>query len=87
MSRSNGGADSAGDRWHRVPRGSGISPAYRDGCYEVSSAGEASTWAICHGGKWGVVYECSGEQVLSAWVDETDIPLHVLAAALHGAIQ
>ena len=55
---------------------------YRDGCYLVSDAGECATWAVCDRGRWGVVYECNGDQVLSSWVHEENIPLHVLAAAL-----
>jgi hypothetical protein len=57
---------------------------YANGCYVISEAGEATTWAVCHEGRWGIVYECSGVQILSAWVDALDLPLHVLAAALHG---
>ena len=86
MSRFDGGADSAGGRWHRVPPPDrGVRPPYRDGCHVISSMGEATTWAICQNGRWGIVYECGDRQVLSAWVDEQDLPLHVLAAALHEA--
>jgi hypothetical protein len=57
---------------------------YDDGCYVISEAGEATTWAVHHEGRWGIVYECSGLQILSAWVDAADLPLHVLAEALPG---
>ena len=61
-----------------------VAPVYDNGCYVISEAGEATTWAVFHNGRWGIVYECSGVQILSAWVDERDLPLHVLAEALHG---
>jgi hypothetical protein len=57
-------------------------PVYDPGCYLVSAVGEAATWAIFHAGQWGLVYECDEVQILSAWVRECDIPLHVLAEAL-----
>jgi hypothetical protein len=59
-------------------------PIYAEGCYVVSEAGEAITWAVFHEGRWGIVYECAGEQILSAWVEERVLPLHVLAEALVG---
>jgi hypothetical protein len=62
-------------------------PLYRPGSYIVSEAGEATTWAIFDRGRWGLVYECDGEQILAAWVPEQVFPLHVLAAALPGASQ
>jgi hypothetical protein len=76
----------AGSRWNPLEpeRVTPPSPVYDDGCYVISEAGEAATWAVCHRGRWGIVYECSGQQILSAWVDARDVPLHVLAEALHG---
>jgi hypothetical protein len=71
-------------RWHPVPP-TPPAPVYDNGCYVISEAGEAATWAVHHHGSWGIVYEISGRQVLSAWVDVDDIPLHVLAEALHGS--
>jgi hypothetical protein len=73
-------------RWHSLNAGQAARRPmiYRDGSYPISSAGEATTWAVCHEGAWGVVYECNGEQILSAWVSEREIPLHVLLAALTG---
>ena len=59
-------------------------PIYDDGCYVISEAGEAATWAVHDHGRWGIVYECDGVQILSAWVRAGDLPLHVLAEALHG---
>jgi hypothetical protein len=50
----------------------------------VSEAGEATTWAVFDCGRWGLVYECDGVQVLAGWVTPEDIPLHVLAQALPG---
>jgi hypothetical protein len=67
-------------RWHPVQPTP--APVYNDGCYVICEAGEAATWAVCHQGSWGIVYEISGRQVLSAWVGVEDIPLHVLAEAL-----
>ncbi|WP_028057939.1 hypothetical protein [Candidatus Solirubrobacter pratensis] len=61
-----------------------MAPVYDNGCFVISEAGEATTWAVHHNGRWGIVYECSGVQILSAWVTEQDLPLHVLAEALHG---
>jgi len=58
---------------------------YKQGCYLVSACGEAATWAVFHDGRWGLVYECGGNQILSAWVRERDVPLHVLAQALKEA--
>jgi hypothetical protein len=57
-------------------------PLYTPGSYIVSEAGEATTWAVFDQGRWGLIYECNGIQVLSSWVREQDIPLHVLAEAL-----
>jgi hypothetical protein len=57
-------------------------PVYRPGAYIVSEAGEATTWAVFDQGRWGLVYECNGVQVLSGWLPEKDVPLHVLASAL-----
>jgi hypothetical protein len=71
-------------RWHSVEPPTPSGPVYRDGCYIICEAGEAAAWAICYQGCWGIVYEVSGRQVLSAWVDVEDVPLHVLAEALHG---
>jgi hypothetical protein len=69
--------------WQSTPeRPAPVAPIYTPGCYVVSEAGEATTWAVFHDGRWGLVYECNGEQVLSAWVEEKHIPLHVLAEAL-----
>jgi hypothetical protein len=59
-----------------------VEPIYSEGCYLVSEAGEATTWAVFRQGHWGLIYECSGVQILSAWVRERDIPLHVLAEAM-----
>jgi hypothetical protein len=74
------------DRWH--PREAEPleppSPVYQDGCYVISEAGESTTWALCEDGRWGVIYQCSGAQILAAWVDPQDLPLHVLAQALEG---
>jgi glycine/D-amino acid oxidase-like deaminating enzyme len=58
------------------------SPVYVDGAYVISEAGEATTWAVCDHGRWGVIYQCSGAEILSAWVESDDLPLHVLAEAL-----
>jgi hypothetical protein len=60
-------------------------PVYAEGCYLVSAAGEAATWAVYPEGHWGLIYECDGRQILSAWVRERDVPLHVLAEALPGS--
>ena len=58
-------------------------PAYRDGTYLISGMGDANTWAVCDGGRWGIVYELEDIQILAAWVELDDIPLHVLLAALN----
>ena len=50
-----------------------------------SVLGGCITCAVFHDGRWGVVYECAGEQILSAWVDERDLPLHELVEALNEA--
>jgi hypothetical protein len=57
-------------------------PAYRDGTYLVSGMGEANTWAVCDRGHWGIVYEYEEIQILAAWVEVDDVPLHVLLEAL-----
>ena len=75
-----------GQRWHPLApeRREPAAPVYDNGCFVISETGEATTWAVHHNGRWGIVYECSGLQILSAWVTEHDLPLHVLADALHG---
>ena len=77
----------AAARWNPQARERVFPPApvYDDGCYVISEAGESTTWAVCDEGRWGIVYECAGLQILAAWVDASDAPLHVLAEALHGA--
>jgi hypothetical protein len=62
-------------------------PLYEPGSYVVSEAGEATTWAVFERGRWGLIYECDGVQVLAGWVTEKDIPLHVLAQALPGVVR
>ena len=57
-------------------------PIYRDGTYLISGMGDANTWAVCEGGRWGLVYEYEEVQILAGWVEVDDIPLHVLLAAL-----
>jgi hypothetical protein len=57
-------------------------PAYRDGTYLVSGMGDANTWAVCDQGRWGLVYEYEEVQILAAWVQTDDLPLHVLLEAL-----
>lgn len=76
--------DSKPGHWNPLTpeRPMSVSPVYHEGCYIVSAAGEAVTWAVLHDGRWGLVYEFDGQQVLSAWVNERDIPLHVLAEAM-----
>ena len=71
-------------RWPRIAPEQPIAPppTYEDGTYLVSGMGEAATWAVCDRGRWGLVYELDGSQVLAAWVDEDTIPLHVLVEAL-----
>jgi hypothetical protein len=59
-----------------------VDPVYAEGSYLVSESGEAATWAVFRLGHWGLVYECNDVQILSAWVRERDIPLHVLAEAM-----
>jgi hypothetical protein len=61
------------------------SSIYRDGTFLISSWGEARTWAVCHRGRWGVVYEWLGEQPLAGWVSAEQIPLDVRAMALRGS--
>ena len=56
---------------------------YEDGSYLISQAGCARTWAVFADGRWGVVYELDDTQRGSAWVEPDDIPLDVLARALH----
>jgi hypothetical protein len=58
---------------------------YRDGTFLISSSGEARTWAVCHRGRWGVVYEWLGEQPVAGWVSAEQIPLEVRAVALHAS--
>ena len=58
-------------------------PPYRDGTYLISGVGDANFWAVCDGGRWGVVYELEEAQILAAWVEVDDIPLHVLVDALN----
>jgi hypothetical protein len=58
-------------------------PAYRDGTYLICGLGDASLWAVLDGGRWGIVYELEEIQLLAAWVDVDDIPLHVLLEALN----
>ena len=58
-------------------------PPYRDGTYLISGVGDANTWAVYDGGRWGVVYELENIQILAAWVEVEDIPLHVLVEALN----
>ena len=58
-------------------------PIYRDGTYLISGMGDANTLAVCDGGRWGIVYELEDIQILAAWVELDDIPLHVLLEALN----
>lgn len=75
-----------GFRWNPLmpERATPSAPMYRDGCCIISEAGESATWAVCHQGCWGIVYECEGRQVLSAWVSVSVLPLHVLVEAMAG---
>jgi hypothetical protein len=77
------------DRWHPryESRHEPPAPVYHDGAYVISRAGEAITWGICENGRWGIVYQCSGVEVLAAWVEVRSLPLHVLAQALEGPTQ
>jgi hypothetical protein len=61
------------------------SPVYRDGTYLISVWGESRTWAVHESGRWGVVYECGGEQPVAGWVRDDQVPLEVRARALHGS--
>jgi hypothetical protein len=58
-------------------------PPYLDGTYLICGAGEANLWAVCDRGRWGVVYELEDIQLLAAWVEVDDVPLHVLLDALN----
>jgi hypothetical protein len=59
------------------------SPAtYTDGTYLISENGDARTWAVCTGGRWGIAFELDGTQRTAAWVDASDVPLNILAHAL-----
>jgi hypothetical protein len=55
---------------------------YLDGTYLISEDGDARTWAICAGGRWGIAYELAGVQRTGAWVDTSDVPVDILAHAL-----
>ena len=48
----------------------------------ISEHGDARTWAVCTGGRWGIAFELDGIQRTAAWVDTSDVPLDVLAHAL-----
>ena len=56
--------------------------AYKDGTYLISEYGDARTWAVCTGGRWGIAFELDGTQRTAAWVDPSDVPLDILAHAL-----
>lgn len=60
-------------------------PVYLDGWYVLSSGPESSTWAVCQGGRWRIVYEMEGRQRLVGTVPEHDVPVAVRADALIGA--
>ncbi len=55
---------------------------YRDGAFLVSSGPDTHTWAIRKCGRWTIVYEAGGVDRLVGDVDESDVPLGVLAQAL-----
>lgn len=55
---------------------------YGDGTYLISEEGDARTWAICAGGRWGIAYELAGVQRTASWVDSSDVPIDILAHAL-----
>lgn len=67
------------------PPGYRAQSIYEDGTYLISALGEARTWAVCTGGRWGVVYEVEGAQPVSGWVDPSQIPLDVRARALRAS--
>jgi hypothetical protein len=68
------------------PRDEPSDSIYLDGTYLISAWGEARTWAVHQGGRWGVVYESLGEQPLAGWVSDDHIPLEVRARALQRSL-
>lgn len=67
----------------RVPeRPTTAASLYADGTYLISAHDGANTWAVCANDRWGIVYERGGRQLVSGWVDASDVPLDVLADAL-----